>query len=283
VEKLQFTLYSDPAAFRAAVFPFLLRQEALHNVMLSVVNAVVDEPTRYPRYYLGVISQGDKVVGATWMTPPYALGLSDMPIEAVDLVIQAAENYPDPVNGVFGATEPADYFCREWTGKHARTVRHTMRQGVYQLKKVIALSNPTAGRMRTATQADFDLLVDWNLQFYIDCKLPEHEYKNSIPEAHRAIEKQNRFLWETDSGVVAMAGAVGESPSGVRFSWVYTPPAFRGRRYASQLMQYASQFLLDRGKKLCFLYTDLTNAASNSVYQRVGYEKVGECVSHEFI
>lgn len=283
MEKLRFTRFTDPAAFRSAVFPFLLRQEALHNVMLSVVNAVVDEPKRYPRFYLGAIYEGDRVVGATWMTPPYALGLSDMPTEAVDLVTQAAESYEDPINGVFGATAPSDYFCKEWTNKHSRAVRHSMRQGVYQLKKVIPLPGESAGRMRIATQADFDLLADWNLQFYIDCKLPAHEHKNTIPEAHRAIEKQNRFLWETELGVVAMAGAVGESASGVRFSWVYTPPAFRGRRYASRLMQHASQFFLDRGKKLCFLYTDLTNAASNSVYQRVGYEKVGECVSHEFV
>lgn len=283
MEKLQFTRYADPAAFRAAVFPYLLRQEALHNVMLSVVNAVIDEPKRYPRFYLGAVTQGDKVVGATWMTPPYSLGLSDMSTAAVDLVIQAAESYDDPVNGVFGATEPSDYFCKEWTSIHSRAIRLSMRQGVYQLQKAIPLSNEIAGRMRVATQADFDLLADWNLQFYIDCKLPVHEHKNSIPEAHRAIEKQNRFLWETDTGVVAMAGAVGESPSGVRFSWVYTPPSFRGRRYASQLMHHASQLFLDRGKKLCFLYTDLTNAASNSVYRRVGYEIVGECVSHEFV
>lgn len=282
MEKLQFTRYTDPSAFRTAVFPFLLRQEALHNVMLSVVKTIVEEPQRYPRHYLGAVFEGDKVVGATMMTPPYSIGLSDMSVQAVDLVIQAAENYEDPVNGVFGPNEPADYFCTEWTRKHSRAVRQTMRQGMFQLDKVIPLSPQSAGRMRLATQKDFDLLVDWNLQFYIDCKLPLHEHKNCIPEAHRAIEKQNRFLWEVDSGVVAMAGAVGESPSGVRFSWVYTPPAFRGRRYASQLMQHASQFFLDRGKKLCFLTTDLTNGASNKVYQRIGYKRVGDCVLHEF-
>jgi predicted GNAT family acetyltransferase len=37
--------------------------------------------------------------------------------------------------------------------------------------------------------------------------------------------------------------------------------------------------LLDRGHRFCFLYTDLANPTSNSIYMRIGYEPV--CDSRE--
>ena len=40
-----------------------------------------------------------------------------------------------------------------------------------------------------------------------------------------------------------------------------------------------SQLLLERGHRFCFLYTDLANPTSNSIYARIGYEPV--CDSRE--
>ena len=40
-----------------------------------------------------------------------------------------------------------------------------------------------------------------------------------------------------------------------------------------------SQLQLDRGRRFCFLYTDLTNPTSNAIYTRIGYEPV--CASRE--
>ena len=37
--------------------------------------------------------------------------------------------------------------------------------------------------------------------------------------------------------------------------------------------------LLERGHRFCFLYTDLANPTSNSIYLRIGYERV--CDSRE--
>ena len=40
-----------------------------------------------------------------------------------------------------------------------------------------------------------------------------------------------------------------------------------------------SQLLLEQGHRFCFLYTDLANPTSNSIYSRIGYEPV--CDSRE--
>jgi predicted GNAT family acetyltransferase len=60
---------------------------------------------------------------------------------------------------------------------------------------------------------------------------------------------------------------------------VYTPPEHRGHGYGSAVTAAASQIALDRGKRFCFLYTDLANPTSNAIYTRIGYRPV--CDSRE--
>ena len=57
---------------------------------------------------------------------------------------------------------------------------------------------------------------------------------------------------------------------------VYTPPDRRGRGYASALVGGVTRDLLAAGRRFCFLYTDLANPTSNSIYQRVGYRPVAD-------
>jgi predicted GNAT family acetyltransferase len=66
----------------------------------------------------------------------------------------------------------------------------------------------------------------------------------------------------------------GATPSGIRIGPVYTPPELRGRGYASALVAELTRRLIAGGRQFCFLFTDLANPTSNSIYQRVGYRPV---------
>jgi predicted GNAT family acetyltransferase len=57
---------------------------------------------------------------------------------------------------------------------------------------------------------------------------------------------------------------------------VYTPPELRGRGYASALVAALSEQMVERGRRFCFLYTDLANPTANAIYVRIGYEQVAE-------
>ena len=67
-----------------------------------------------------------------------------------------------------------------------------------------------------------------------------------------------------------MAGYGARSPNGIRIGPGYTPSELRTRGYATALVAALSQYLLSSGHRFCFLYTDLANPTSNSIYQRVG-------------
>ena len=96
------------------------------------------------------------------------------------------------------------------------------------------------------------------------------------------MEARAVFLWEVEGETVAMAAAQGETPNGIRVGYVYTPPELRGRRYATTLTAGLTRLLLDRGRRFCFLYTDLANPTSNGIYLRIGYRKVAEALQVHF-
>ena len=68
---------------------------------------------------------------------------------------------------------------------------------------------------------------------------------------------------------------------GIRIGPVYTPPEHRRRGYATTLVADLSAWLLERGHRACFLYTDLANPTSNRIYVEIGYERV--CDAMEFV
>ncbi|MBA3236059.1 MAG: GNAT family N-acetyltransferase, partial [Chloroflexi bacterium] len=88
-------------------------------------------------------------------------------------------------------------------------------------------------------------------------------------------------LW-VDGEPVSLCGVGGPTPNGIRIGPVYTPPAIRGRGYASALVAAVSQAEIDAGKRFCFLFTDLANPTSNHIYQTIGYEPVRDVDAYVF-
>jgi predicted GNAT family acetyltransferase len=43
-----------------------------------------------------------------------------------------------------------------------------------------------------------------------------------------------------------------------------------------------SQHILDDGKIMVNLFTDLLNPTSNSIYQKIGFKKIGQNIHYEF-
>ncbi len=135
--------------------------------------------------------------------------------------------------------------------------------------------------MCLATQSDRFLLISWIKAFTeeaIGKNEPEQNYQDWCD---CRLSQNSLCIWQNDLPV-SMASFSGATPNGIRINAVYTPPEYRQKGYASSCVAALSQNLLNRGYKFCFLFTDLANPTSNSIYQKIGYKLVCDVSTYWF-
>ena len=163
-------------------------------------------------------------------------------------------------------------------GAFGRERKLTLRLRLFQLTRVV-WPPPVAGAMRLCRSDDRETVARFAAGFEADIR--ETSLEDPLIKADRLIAGGRMVLW-VDREPVAMASSSGATPSGIRINWVYTPPKFRRRGYATNLVAHLSQHLLDEGRKYCFLFTDQANPTSNRIYQKLGYEPVSDSERWEF-
>ena len=275
------------AAFAAAAVPFLARDEARNNLALGVLDHLLGG--RYPGAVLAGAQGGHgRLDGLLLRTPPHPLIVPAgcAPPAVATLLVWWADVDPD-IPGMVGPLPQVEEAAAAWERLRAAAgrpivARRLMHQGVYHLEAVRPAAR-AAGRVRLATAADRARLVPWLTDFereavHRDTADGEAAFASFVDQPVRRL-----YLWESPAGeVVSLVGRSGRTPTGVRIGPVYTPPEHRGRGYGEALVAAVSQRELDDGAQACYLYTDLDYGASNRLYLRVGYEKIGESAEMRF-
>lgn len=272
--------HGDAGAFLGRAGAWLARREAENNLILGLaaVLATGDHPYRPPIYLATVEGEGE-LLGCAWRTPPFKAGLTRMPPEAGAAVAVDMADVYDELPAVLGEEAAASAFARAWATLRGVAVRPGMRQRIHELVEVRHPARRPPGRPRWAGKGDHEVVVAWWRAFQSEVGLPVGLDPGAT--VARRIEAGDLRLWD-DGRAVSLAGVSARTPRGVRVGPVYTPPDARGRGYATALVADLSQRLLDRGREICFLYTDLANPTSNSIYRAVGYRPVCDVVDFEF-
>lgn len=99
---------------------------------------------------------------------------------------------------------------------------------------------------------------------------------------HYRLSTKKIYILEHEGVPVSMAGYTRELPAAIGVAFVYTPPYYRGKGYASSCVAQISQMALDKGYSKCVLNTDLSNPTSNSIYQKIGYTPVCDSLQLKF-
>jgi len=273
-----FTLVTDPAEARARLDGLVRQEPEALSVVASVTEGLVADPGRYvgPRWWV-VADEADRPVGAVMHTPPHplhiALATTD---EARDLAALLADQ-GDELPGVGGCRKPAEAFADQWATRTGATTTVAMEVGRFDLPTRPRLPFEVSGSFRPADGADTALVDDWHQQF-VDAIEGGGRAASSLD---RHLEDGRVGLWEDAGRAVSMAYASPASGGVTRISGVWTPPALRGRGYASGVVAALSTVRLDAGEA-CMLYTDLANPTSNAIYQAMGYRRVGDSISITF-
>lgn len=271
--------FEDPREYRALVSPLLLRSEARHNLLLGVIGTLTDRPDVYPEYRLWCVWEDRNPVAVAVRTPPHNVLLADTPRpESLEPLARSLADAEPDVPGFIGNEPTGQRFASAWESATGIRPEVTMRQGVYALSEV-EHEPSVSGAARRCTPLDLELAVEWVSAFLLEAD-PNPILDRVAQSLRRRLnadpEVAALWVWEDAGKPVSISGYGNPTPNGIRIGPVYTPPDRRGQGYASALVAAQSRWLLRRGREFCFLYTDMANSTANSLYQRIGYRRVGD-------
>jgi len=258
----------------------LERREAENGLVLGLLASPPATMTAAPTWVS--VDGADGPIAVAMRTPPFNLLLAMAPESAIEPLVDALAARGAELPGVTGPARVAGVFTERWSRTRRVTASVTMQQGLYDLTKVIPPDPVAPGALRVACTDDVDLVAGWMAGFGGDARLPSQESDALRKSAAARVAGGGLFMWELEGAPVSMASLQGSTRNGIRVSFVYTPPELRGRGFASACVAAVSDRALASGKRFCTLYTDLANPTSNSIYQRVGYRRIGESVMIAF-
>lgn len=273
--------HGDVRVFFRRVERFLAAREAQHNLMLGFRESLERDPHAFGRDdpLLLAFVEGDEVVAAATQTPPFNLVLSE--IDDLGWVDALADDLAGaPLPGVLGPKAAAARFAERWAERTEVVPSVQVEERIYEAT-AIEPPHGVPGAVRPYTAGDRELVLGW-MQAFFDEATPGSAEADAAAFLRRREARADLGLrlWD-DGGPVSLAAFGAPTPNGMRVGPVYTPPPLRGRGYASALTAAVSGELLAE-RRFCFLFTDLANPTSNSIYQRIGYRPVSDVTMWSF-
>jgi uncharacterized protein len=271
--------HQDANSFLSQAGAFLGAREAEHNLILGLSSRLRTDPRLYGEdpYFAVALEDGERVVAVTMRTPPHNLILSEVDDDqALATLADDAQDAFGSLPGVGGPRVAVEQFVPLWQERTGTSARVVMRLRIYRAEHVDRPAG-VPGAMRPYVERDRELTISW-MDAFVDEAMEEPPPESSDEWLDRRISDSDSgiVMWEVDGAVVSMGGYGGLTPNGIRIGPIYTPPDQRRRGYGSAVTADLTQMLLDRGRRFCFLYTDLANPTSNSIYQQIGYRPVGD-------
>ena len=287
---MKFKLYTDVHEFYNDTYDVLMCHETQNMIPLGniIIGHEGKDKTdwRDPiNWLMATVYDGGSIQLIAIMTPPHNITLyaRDNLInpKAINCLLDGLTDYEIP--GVTTEKTLAEYFANEYIARKDLTFEISMNQRIYELTSV----NPNIkkfGNVRLLDEKDMPYFPYWaeafnsaNIYGKTEMQIPQ----SADPYSYRLSTKKLYVL--EDNGIpVSMAGFTREMQTAIGVAFVYTPPYWRGKGYATSCVAQISQIALDNGFSRCVLYTDLSNPTSNSIYQKIGYVPICDSLMLKF-
>jgi GNAT superfamily N-acetyltransferase len=287
---LDIRIYSNPLLFQSEVCSALEHSDVMPNNMLLGLNAekLQGEATRLldPDYLaFGVFDHG-KINGAAIQRRKGWLCFAQSEPSAIEQIIDSYLSTERSPKVIFGPQPTSTRATQKIERSLQKIHRNSQTNLAYELLEVSFPRRPVEGRMRWAVPDDLELLIDWQVKFSVECRLPSVNEPDFLEKVRSAVPAKisgvKIAIWEVDGLAVSMCQKTREANFGTSISCVYTPPEYRGKGYASHLVAHCSKKILEAGAPRCLLFTDAANPVSNGIYQRIGYNYRCEFIRYDF-
>lgn len=277
------TRYRSVDGFLNRTQDILEANEAANCVMLGACLRLRKIEDRFDvEPYLVAVEDARGLVLAAMMAPDRKVivygrddDVSDAPLTVIRDLISRKRSIP----GVLGHTDVASAFARGWADLSGTEFREIGRECVCQYTESVPLTG-RPGNLRAATEKDIPLLSRWIHAFHNDLRgLDDARLARGVARA--MVSERDVFVWEHGKPL-AMAAKVRPTLNGVSISYVYTPPEFRGRGYATACLGRLSRALLKLGWKFCVAHASTDSPAFQHILEKVGYAPISELSEYGF-
>lgn len=281
---MNYTEYKEPSDFMDVCRAIFEEQEALYGLKLGITIRLVKNPLHYgSQPLLATIGDEDEPELIALMTPPFKLQIA-LPkggsFDSIQLLASKLRENGWHIPAVMGEEKAIKTFAAYWNEIAGTSSRDGMRQRLYELRAVKNTQYPE-GKFRQVQSDDLELAIKWSNSFYDDCFGDLEGIPKDGRYAKLLVGEGNLYFWE-DPAPVSMGALIRPTEHGISIGYVYTPPEFRRKGYATAVVAKLSQLALDQGKDFCTLFTDLSNPTSNSIYMKIGYNPVADVMDVYF-
>jgi predicted GNAT family acetyltransferase len=287
VAGLRLQFYADPGEFLAAAGDYLAADPVVSTVVTTVAHRLLaqqaDGIAQPGRTWWLVVRNASAVVGAGMRTAsfaPYPPFLLPMPDEAALALARAVHERGEEVLGLNGALPAVELCAAELVRLGGGRVQVSLHTRLHELGELISPA-PVPGCLQAATEDDVELVIEWFGSFMGDADeqagRPRGASAHEAPdraEMLRRLRTGRLWFWVNQAGEPVHLTGVSPPSFGVaRVGPVYTPPAQRGRGWASNAVAEISRQIQAEGARVC-LFTDQANPTSNKIYAALGYQPV---------
>ncbi len=269
VAGLRLHFCADPGEFLAAAGDYLAADPVVSTVVTTVAHRLLaqqaDGIAQPGRTWWLVVQNASAVAGAAMRTAPFApcpLFLLPMPEAAAVALARALHERGEEVLGLNGALPAVEVCAAELIRLGGGRVQVSQHTRLHELGELVW---PAAvpGGLQAATEDDMDLVMEWFGAFMGDADeqagRPRGASAHEVPdraEMLRRIRAGRLWFWVSQAGErVHLTGASPPSFGVARVGPVYTPPAQRGRGWASNAVAGISRRIQAEGARVC-LFTD---------------------------
>ena len=285
--RLQFC--ADPGEFLAAAGDYLAADPVISTVVTTVAHRLAalqaDGIAPPGRTWWLVVRNASAVAGAGMRTAtfaPYPLFLLPMPDQAAVALARALHERGEEVLGLNGTRPAVDLCAAELARLGGGRVQVSVHTRLHELGELVQPA-PVPGGLRAATEDDVDLVMEWFGAFMGDADeqagRPRGASAHDVPDRAEMLRRiRTGSLWFWISQAEERVHLTGVSPPAfgvARLGPVYTPPAQRGRGWASNAVAGVSRRIQAQGARVC-LFTDQANPTSNKIYAALGYQPVAD-------
>ena len=218
------------------------------------------------------------VAGAAFFGPQIVLAADD--VAAIDaFAIEARERASARM--IVGPKHIANHFWARVKSWYRAPSLVRSSQPLYALDHMpaggdeIAVRQGRAGDLETIAASSAEMMVG---ELGYD---PRAHRSNFLQGISRLIERGWWWVWIEDGQLRFQCNIGSKTPRTAQIQGVWTPPSQRGRGYATRAMRAICRRLLNDVPSLS-LYVNDFNTDAIALYERVGFERVGEFATYLF-